>query len=57
MKDLNLFTNKSSLGDSGGFRIGIILTLTGLRHCQVIALTTCQAAKLLTVSKYKLPSE
>jgi hypothetical protein len=25
---------------------GIILTLTGLRPCQVIALTTCQAAKL-----------
>ena len=29
---------------------GIILTLTGLRPCQVIAPTTCQAAKLLTGS-------
>ena len=30
--------------------MGIELTLTGLRHCQVGRAVTCQAAKLLTVS-------
>ena len=52
MKNFNLFT-KPPLGNLGGFRSGIILTLTGLRHCQVIAPTTCQAAKLLTGSNIK----